>query len=324
MKGCLRWLVSIALVILVVALIVPLLIPYPTAPDDVMPEALAEPDGLFLQVNGLMVYTRDAGRSKPALILLHGLGSSTVSWDDVMEPLAQKHRVVALDRPGFGLTSRPMAGEWGGANPYSQTAQADMVVALMDQLHIQSAVLVGHSAGGTIAAVTALRHPERVAGLVFVDAAIYQGGGAPAWVRPLLNTAQMRKLGPWIVHYMFGLRGDQLIRSAWYAPAKITPERLAAYRRPLQLANWERAFWEVTLASQSLDLSSRLNRLTVPTLVITGDADTWVATDLSRRLARELPQAQLAVIPQCGHVPQEEQPEEFLRAITPFLDGLTP
>jgi pimeloyl-ACP methyl ester carboxylesterase len=322
MKGCLRWLGIVVVTLLFLTLIVPLAIPYPAAPDAVTPEVLADPDGEFTDVNGLNVYLRDDGRSAEALILLHGLGSSTVSWDDVAGTLAKAYRVIALDRPGFGLTARPMPGEWAGENPYSQTAQADMIVALMDQLRVQQAVLVGHSAGGTIAAITALRHPERVKALVFVDAAIYQGGGAPAWVRPLLGTPQMRRLGPWIVRYIFGSRGDQIIRSAWYDPGKITSERLAAYRRPLQLANWERAFWEVTLASQSLDIASRLDRLTMPALVITGDKDTWVATDLSRRLAEDLPRAQLAVIPQCGHVPQEEQPAAFLQAIMPFLEEL--
>jgi len=309
-------------VVIAAALIVPLLIPYPPTPAAAEPEQLADPDSQFIEVNGLRVHVKVAGQGEPALILLHGLGSSTVSWEQVAGPLAERRLVISLDRPGFGLTERPMRGQWTGESPYSPTAQADMIVALMDKLGVQQAILVGHSAGGTIAAITALRHPQRTRALVLVAAAIYQGGGAPAWIRPLLATPQMRKIGPLLVRYIFGSRGEQIIRSAWYDPSKITPELLARYQRPLRIPNWDRAFWEVTLATQPLNLAERLDELTMPALVITGDRDTWVATDLSVRLADELPQGQLAVIPQCGHVPQEEQPAEFLRIIIPFLETL--
>jgi pimeloyl-ACP methyl ester carboxylesterase len=322
MKGCLRWFAIVALILIAGLVIGPLVLPHPAIPNAVPAEQLADPDGQFIAVNGLRVYTRSMGQGAPALVLLHGLGSSTVSWDDVAGALASRHRVISLDRPGFGLTSRPMRGEWSGASPYGADAQADLIVGLLDTLNVRQAILVGHSAGGTIAAVTALKHPDRVRALVLVDAAIYQGGGAPAWTRPLLATPQMRWYGPLLVRYIFGQRGDRLIASAWYDPAGITPERLAAYRRPLQVANWDRAFWEVTLANRPLNLPARLDELKLPALVITGDRDTWVDTELSLRLAGELPQAELAVIPQCGHVPQEEQPAEFLKAITPFLEKL--
>ena len=97
--------------------------------------------------------------------------------------------MVAFDRPAFGLTERPMPGDFpNGVNPYTADAQADLTVGLMDELGIEQAVLVGNSAGGTIAAHTALRYPERVKALVLVDAAIYGGGGSPSWARPLLTT----------------------------------------------------------------------------------------------------------------------------------------
>lgn len=322
MKGCLRWFGIVALILIVAVLVGPLLLPHPAIPNAVPAEQLADPDGQFIDVNGLRVYTRIKGQGEPALVLLHGLGSSTVSWDDVAGSLSSRQQVIALDRPGFGLTARPMRGEWSGASPYGADAQADMIVGLLDILNVRQAVLVGHSAGGTVAAVTALKYPDRVRALVLVDAAIYQGGGAPAWTQPLLGTPQMRWYGPLLVRYIFGQRGDSLIASAWYNPSKITPERLAAYRRPLRIANWDRAFWEVTLANRPLNLPARLGELKMPALVITGDHDTWVATDLSRRLAGELPQAELAVIQDCGHVPQEEQPTDFLKALTPFLERL--
>jgi pimeloyl-ACP methyl ester carboxylesterase len=211
-----------------------------------------------------------------------------------------------------------MPGEWGERNPYTPEAQANLTVGLMDALGAKKAFLVGHSAGGAIALLTALTYPERVEGLVLVGAAVYTGGGTPRLVRPLLNTPQMRRLGP-----LFARRiqdwGIEFARSAWHDPERITPEVWKGYQKPLQAENWDRAFWELNRASHPFDSIEELEELDVPVLVITGDDDRIVPTEQSVRLAQELPGAELVVIPNCGHLPQEECPEAFLQAVEAFL-----
>ena len=90
----------------------------------------------------------------------------------------------------------------------------------------------------------------------------------------------------------------------------------------MQTENWDRALWELTQASQPLNLDQRLEDLGVPVLVVTGDDDRIVPTEQSLRLAGEIPGAELAVIPACGHVPQEECPTAFLTAVEDFLARL--
>jgi len=291
----------------------------PPLEGTVPPEQLADPDSRFVEVNGLRVHYKIAGEGEPVLILLHGFGASLFSWREVMEPLAEYGTVVAFDRPAFGLTERPMPGEWEGESPYSTASQADLTVGLMDALGIERAVLVGNSAGGTVAVLTALRYPQRVEALVLVDAAIYQSGGFPAWLSPLLRTPQVRHLGP-----LFARRiqdwGRDFARSAWHDPSGITAEIWAGYTRPLQAENWDRALWELTVASRPLGLDERLGELTMPVLVITGDDDRIVPTGSSIRLAGALPNASLVVIPNCGHVPQEECPGPFVEAVSSFLE----
>ena len=94
-----------------------------------------------------------------------------------MEPFSQLGTVIAFDRPAFGLTERPL--EWEGQNPYSPEAQVELVIGLLDHFGVDQAILVGNSAGGTIAMQAALTYPERVSALVLVDPAVYNGGGAP-------------------------------------------------------------------------------------------------------------------------------------------------
>ncbi len=182
-------------------------------------------------------------------------------------------------------------------------------------------VLVGNSAGGTVAALTALQYPERVRALVLVDAAIYAHGERfPSWLRPLLRSPQLRRLGPL---YVRSIRewGIEFGRSAWHDPSQITDEIWDGYTRPLYAENWDRALYELTIASSSADPAERLDELTLPVLVITGDDDRIVPTEQSIRLAGELPNATLVVIPACGHVPHEECPQAFLDAVNEFLSS---
>jgi len=285
-------------------------------------EQLADPDSRFADLNGVKVHYKVAGEGQPAVVLLHGFAASLFSWREVIGPLAESHTVVAFDRPGFGLTERPLPGEWEGQSPYSPEAQADLTVALMDELGIDRAVLVGNSAGGTVAALTALRYPERVEALVLVDPAIYQGGMQfPGVVRWLLGTPQARRLGPLFVRSIRDW-GLEFGRSAWHDPSKITDEIWDGYTKPLQAENWDKGLYEVTLASRSLGLDKQLDEIQVPVLVVTGDDDRIVPTEQSIRLAGELPSAELALAPNCGHVPHEECPEFFLAVVNRFLAGL--
>ncbi len=303
-------------VILILVLVAPFLIPVPPLENTVPAKTLADEDSRFVEVNGVDVHYKTYGQGEPVFILLHGFGASLFSWHAVTAPLAEFGTVIAYDRPAFGLTERPL--EWEGESPYSQDSQVELVIGLMDALDIEQATLIGNSAGGTIAMLTALKYPERVQNLILVDPAVYAGGGAPAWIRPLLGTPQLRHLGP-LVSRQIQTRGPELIELAWHDPSKVTPEILEGYQKPLRVADWDKALWELTLASRESGLAERLDEFDLSVLVITGDDDRIVPTEQSVRLADELPNAQLVVIPLCGHVPHEERPAEFMQAVTDFM-----
>jgi len=316
--------VRVAVVLVALGLIAilggPFLVPIQPLQNVVPADQLADSDSLFVEVMGLRVHYKTTGVGEPTLLLLHGFGASVFSWRDVMERLGQHATVVAFDRPAFGLTERPLT--WmEGTNPYSPEAQVELVVGLMDALDIDTAMLVGHSAGGTVAAHSALTHPARFDALVLVDAAIYAGGGAPTWIRPVLRTPQVDRLGPLLARQI-EVRGDAFLEAAWHDPDRIGPAVRAGYRKSLQVENWDRALWELTKASREPDLAARVGRIQLPSLVISGDDDRIVPLSSSVRLAEELPSARLVVIPDCGHVPHEECPEPFLGAVEAFLGEL--
>ncbi len=313
---------GISLIILVLLVLVgPFLVPVPQLTNTVPPGQLADPDSLFIQINGLTVHVKKMGQGEPVLVLLHGFGASLFSWHAVMEPFSHYGTVIAYDRPAFGLTERPMS--WSGENPYSSQGNVDLLLGLLDHYKVQKAILVGNSAGGTVSMQFTLQHPDRVQALILVDPAVYEAGGGPSWLRPFYNTPEMNHLGPLIVRSIES-SGIDLIKMAWYDPSKITPETMDGYTKPLRADNWDRALWFFTAASQPSVLPERLKDFTFPVLVITGASDKIVPTANSVRLASELPNARLIIIPQAGHVPHEEQPTTFMQAVDEFLMAISP
>ncbi|MBK5965470.1 alpha/beta hydrolase [Thiocystis minor] len=284
---------------------------------------LADADSQFLDCNGFRVHYKRAGTGPTLILLLHGSFLSLRSWRRVMEPLAEQATVVAFDRPVFGLTSRPLPQDGGGAR-YSAEAQSDLVAALIGQLGFERAILIGNSTGGTIALLTALRHPAKIQGLVLVGAMIYSGYATSEVPGPMLAVMKAaRPMFSRLMKFMIGKLYDKALRKFWFRQERFSDEELAAYKAEFMIGHWDQAFFELFLATRHLGLEARLPFLAVPSLVVTGEHDRAVKPEESRRLAAELPEATLEMIPQCGHLPQEESPEAFVAIVTEFLKRFT-
>ncbi|MHB0923140.1 MAG: alpha/beta fold hydrolase [Bellilinea sp.] len=320
----LRFFGFVIILVLLVILVGPLVIPIPPLPDPVPVQDLTDSDSRFIEVNSLQVHYKTYGSGEPVMVLLHGFASSTYTWNDVIPALSAVGTVIAYDRPAFGLTERPLPGEWTGDSPYSNESQVAMAVGLMDALGVDKAVLIGHSAGAAIALQTALEYPERVRGLVLVDPAVSSRSGIPGWAEPLINTPHFQRLGPYLSRSLAGKEGDAFLEAAWYDTSKFTEEDKAAYREPLQVENWDAALWEFTLSNRGTDLESRLGEVNQPVLVLSGDHDRIVPPEISEKIAAELPNARYGTMTACGHVPQEECPEEFLPPVLEFISRLFP
>jgi pimeloyl-ACP methyl ester carboxylesterase len=276
-------------------------------------------DRHFIEVNGFKVHYRMAGTGKPLVVLLHGSFLSIRSWRFVFDELSKTTTVLAFDRPAFGHTSRPLPSKATGVS-YSPEAQCDLVIALMKKLGFSKAVLVGNSTGGTLALLTALRYPQHVEGVVLAGAMIYSGyatSEVPAFIKPAMKA--MTPLFSRLMKFLITRLYDRNIRGFWYNKERLSDDVLAAFRSDLMIGDWSRAFWELFLETHHLRLDERLKTMSLPSLVITGEHDLTVKTEESIRLARELPCAELVVVPDCGHLPHEEQPDAFLVAIRKFL-----
>lgn len=274
----------------------------------------------FVEILDHEVHYVEAGdpNSDRLILLAHGFGASAFSYKAVLAPLAAHGHVIAYDRAAFGFTERPV--KWSGVNPYSSQGQLEVIDALVDKFGSDKEVfLVGHSAGGALAAGYALEHQEKLKGLVLFAPAVYGSGGAPQWLNWIFDIPQLDHLGPLAVSSIAS-SGLEILDRSYNDPNQITEETLKGYTAPLQIIGWERAFWEFNKAPRALDVAKRLSEITIKTLVITGDNDQIVPTDNSIRLAGELPSAELVVIEQTGHLPNEENPKEFATAIIRYIE----
>jgi len=316
-----RYIVLGLFVLVLLMSIAPLLVPLPSQEGRLSSRELADADSRFVEVNGIEIHYKISGSGEPALVFVHGFADSTFSWRKVTEPLTQDYTVLAYDRPAFGLTERPLPGEWNGENPYSLAAQPDLLIGLLNTLGIERVILVGHSAGGAVAVQTALTYPQRVEALVLVAPAIIRTQRWWGVFQFLLHTPQMDRLGPWLAR-LIQWQEKQMVEIAWHDPSTVTSEDMEGYRKPLRVRNWERALWEFSRAEQDTGLAERVDELKMPVIIVAGDDDRVVPTEQSIYLAEQIPGAQLAVLPACGHVPQDECPEAFLQAVQSFLNGL--
>ena len=306
-------------VLLVLLVLGPLVIPIPPLTTTQPAESFADPDSQFIELNNLTVHMKQAGSGKPVFILLHGFGASLFSWRNMMAPLSEYGTVIAYDRPAFGLTERPL--NWEDENPYSQESNFGILLDLMEFLEIDEAILVGNSAGGTLATAFTIATPERVQALINVDAAVYQTVPDSPLLTWLFNTRQMDRLGPLASRWLGSRQSGPFLANAYYDPTILeeNPEIVEGYQVPFMVDNWDRALWSFTQVTRAPDFLDQLGQIGVPTLVISGENDQTVPLEYSEQLAAEIPGAILEVIPNCGHLPQEECPQELMKAIENFL-----
>ncbi|MBN2860135.1 MAG: alpha/beta hydrolase [Sphaerochaetaceae bacterium] len=282
--------------------------------------SLATEESSFVTIDDITIHWESAGEdlSTTPLVLLHGFGANTGSWMYLMPPLSESYPVYAYDRIPFGLSERYISESFDRErSPYRSEAIIERAFSLLDEWGIDEAVLVGSSAGGTVALQMALADPERIKALILIDPAVYSGGG-PGFVRFLLRFRLFQGIA---LNSIRGLREEpeKLLEDSWYDPSRYPEELKEAYIRATRVENWDRALLEFTRASAALDLKDRLEDIGQKVLLIHGRQDSIIDVKESIRLAEELPFVEFHIIEESGHLPHEENTEEVLRLILDFL-----
>jgi pimeloyl-ACP methyl ester carboxylesterase len=260
------------------------------------------------------------GAARDPIVLIHGVGGWAENWRPVMAALASTgRRVVALDLPGFGESERPRSVRYFGPD---EAFYPRFVIAAMDVLGIERAHIAGNSMGGAVAYMTAVTAPLRTRSLVLVAP-----GGLGRDVAFFLRACSLPGFG--LVARLPRPRSAarEVLRTCFYDAGRITPELYAEAERygnssfpefvralsaGVGIRGVRRSLRDAWVARSSLYGG--------PALVVWGREDFVLPLRHLADVHATLPQAQVALIERCGHMPQAERPEEFLAATLPFLE----
>ncbi len=240
------------------------------------------------------IWIADHRRSsdKPVAVFIHGAGGSHLSFPAALRQL-QSVSPILVDLPGHGASTGPGRG--------SIADYALDIVALLDALSLDSAIVLGHSMGGAIAQWLALEHAARI------DAVVLAGTGAKLPVNPALFTGIVEDARGTI---------NSIVRWMW---SKQAPEELKQQSAKIMLATAPTVIQGDFLACDNFDVSQRLGEFAVPTLILPGEKDKMTPPSLSQGLARGITESELAVIPEAGHMMLLEQPDRSAELIDAWL-----
>ena len=270
--------------------------------------------------NGRVRYAAAGPDGAPPVVLLHGGGvdAAAFSWKRTLPALADEFRVYAPDWPGYGESGPP-------TRRATVEYYVDVLGDFLDELDLPAASVVGISMGGGVALGFALSRPDRVRRLVLVDS-YGLGGAVPggALSAALAGT-------PGAISVIWELLGRSRRLTALAVRAAVDPRNLtselvddahAEVRRPDAGRAWA-AFQRAEVGRHGLHTNylDRLPDLAVPTLLVHGERDSFVPVEWATRAAALIPDAEVRVFADCGHVPPRERPDAFVAAVGKFLAG---
>jgi pimeloyl-ACP methyl ester carboxylesterase len=264
----------------------------------------------YLTVGGTLLRVRETGpKDAPALILLHGFGSSLETWEPWAQSLSVNHRVVRFDLPGCGLSEPDRTGEYGDERSVA------LVKDLMDRFGLGTAVLIGNSMGGRIAWRFAAAYPGRTLKLVLISPDGFASPGFQYGKPPRV---------PALMHLMKYFLPRPLLEmnlaAAYADPTRLTEAVVDRYYDLLLASGNRGAMLERMRQSVLEDPVPVLLHIRTPTLLLWGKRDRLIPYGNAADYLASLPNASLVSFADLGHVPHEEAPAESLKPVEKFLD----
>ena len=271
----------------------------PDLPRPALEAAYAGPPSQFVTAAGVRLHVRDTGpRDAPAIVLLHGFGSSLHTWDGWAADLERDYRVVRFDLPGFGLTGADPSGD------YTDARSLVVITGLLDALGLDRVTIGGNSMGGRIAWRFAAAYPARVERLVLISPDGFASPGQPYGAAP--SVPLLLRALPYVLPSGM-LR--QTLAPAYADAARLTGAVFDRYRDMMLAPGVRRAIVDRTAQHVVTDPVPELARIVAPVLVLWGEQDRLIPIANAADYERALPHATLQTLPGLGHVPQEEAPE---------------
>ncbi|MFN3608488.1 MAG: alpha/beta fold hydrolase [Hyphomonas sp.] len=281
----------------------------PDKPRAALEEAYLNQASDMRLVGGTHLHIRDDGpRDAPAVILLHGFGSSLHTFEPWAQALKADYRVVRLDLPGSGLSPPDRADD------YTDARSVEMILALMDLLDINKATLVGNSIGGRIAWNMAVDHPDRVEKLVLISPdgfaspgfAYGKAANVPAVMKAMRFTLPKSAIRP-------------NLAASYGDPGRLDEATIQRYHDLMLAPGGRGALLKRMEQTVLVDPATRLPQIQAPVLLLWGQKDRLIPFTNAADYTQLLPDSRLVAFRDLGHVPMEEDPVQSLAPLKHFL-----
>lgn len=254
-------------------------------------------------VNGIHLYYEVHGQGEP-LLLIAGIGYGTWLWVKQIPELSKYFSVIVFDNRGVGRSDKP-------DSEYTVPLLARDAYELLRALGVKRASVLGVSLGGFIAQQLALDHPEIIHKVILCSTSF----GGPNMILPKGEVLQFMAFGAGKDTFQ---RGLELVFPPEFL--KKNSEEIARFTAPMRRNPQPRyAYLRQFMAPLNFNSEPRLHELTMPVLVLAGEADRIMPVENSRLLAQKLPKARLVTFPNAGHLFFVEQPEDAHKIILDFL-----
>lgn len=266
---------------------------------------------------GLRVHFRDQGNPNgPPLILIHGTSASLHTWEPLVERLGGEYRVITYSQPGHGLT---------GPHPrddYSFAGMAEALDLVTDALDLDRFALAGNSMGGWVAWRYALRHPDKIDALILLDASgmpLRDGEREPPMNIgfKLLGTPLGRLI---LKNYTPRFLIEKSARDSVSVKEIMTNDAIVRYWELMRYPGNRNAAALIASVDRETGYADRVSEINAPTLLIWGAEDQLVYASAARSFDERLPNAEIVIYENVGHLPMEEAPDRTARDIDAFLD----
>jgi pimeloyl-ACP methyl ester carboxylesterase len=261
------------------------------------------------------LYYENYGTGNP-IIFLHGLGGNLYTWRYLVKPFESHYRLILFDLKGAGKSPKPID------NQYSMFDQGDLIYQFIIQKNLRNVILVGHSFGGGVALLVALKlekyAPDRLAKLILIDTVSYPQ--KLPWVVRMMRMPVIGALGLYLIPDRIKVR--KMLESIYFDDSKITAADVEAYAAPLSLPGGKFALRQTArqiIPENMAEIISLYPRIKVPTLIIWGREDSIIPLQNGIRLHNDLENSQLVIVNRCGHDPPEERPERVIEIMQKFL-----
>lgn len=272
-------------------------------------------ESMFVNIENLSVHVMDEGPkdiTAPPIVLIHGTGASLHTWNGWADELKLKRRVIRFDLPGFGLTGPEPD------NNYTIERYTDYVIALLDKLNIERAVLAGNSLGGYIAWATAIRYPDMVDSLVLIDASgyPYDAESVPLAFKLSQNKLTKTLLKDFLPKFII----RKSIENVYGAPELVSDKLVNRYYELTLREGNRAAIKERFIQTQPGPLIAKLPNLQIPTLILWGKKDKLIPIKFAQQFNEDIPNSQLVIFDELGHVPHEEAPLTTVAPVLSFIE----